>query len=185
MRVLKKEGVVGWVGQGGLMGGSEPRRRFWGWCLTLGRSPQTCSDPKMRPPFLSDKAMEPSVKFINKKFPHLDVRSSTVRDCGDLSVPNPLSPPPMPALPRCPLCHPTPCHPIPSVLTIPTPCCPHPVSMLSPMCRSGPCHLACVTITWLPLHPPPLVILSLPAPCHPPLGVPCVTPSWVSPTLPL
>ncbi|XP_009889908.1 PREDICTED: nck-associated protein 1-like, partial [Charadrius vociferus] len=38
---------------------------------------KTCSDPKTRPPFLSDKAMEPSVKFINKKFPHLDVRSST------------------------------------------------------------------------------------------------------------
>ncbi|PKU27455.1 nck-associated protein 1-like [Limosa lapponica baueri] len=38
---------------------------------------KTCSDPKTRPPFLSDKAMEPSIKFINKKFPHLDVRSST------------------------------------------------------------------------------------------------------------
>uniref|UniRef100_A0A8B9CM25 NCK associated protein 1 like n=1 Tax=Anser brachyrhynchus TaxID=132585 RepID=A0A8B9CM25_9AVES len=40
-------------------------------------SPQTCSDPKTRPNFLSDKAMEPCVKFINKKFPNLDVRSST------------------------------------------------------------------------------------------------------------
>ncbi|NXW52211.1 NCKPL protein, partial [Nyctiprogne leucopyga] len=38
---------------------------------------KTCSDPKTRLPFFSDKAMEPSVKFINKKFPHLDVRSST------------------------------------------------------------------------------------------------------------
>lgn len=41
---------------------------------------QSCSDPKTRPSFLCDKAMEPSVKFINKKFPNLDVRSSTVRD---------------------------------------------------------------------------------------------------------
>ncbi|OXB52456.1 hypothetical protein ASZ78_003229, partial [Callipepla squamata] len=40
-------------------------------------SPQTCSDPKTRPSFLCDKAMEPSIKFINKKFPNLDVRSST------------------------------------------------------------------------------------------------------------
>ncbi|XP_035169210.1 nck-associated protein 1-like, partial [Oxyura jamaicensis] len=38
---------------------------------------KTCSDPKTRPSFLSDKAMEPCVKFINKKFPNLDVRSST------------------------------------------------------------------------------------------------------------
>uniref|UniRef100_A0A493TL11 NCK associated protein 1 like n=1 Tax=Anas platyrhynchos platyrhynchos TaxID=8840 RepID=A0A493TL11_ANAPP len=38
---------------------------------------KTCSDPKTRPSFLSDKAMEPCVKFINKKFPTLDVRSST------------------------------------------------------------------------------------------------------------
>ncbi|XP_031465644.1 nck-associated protein 1-like [Phasianus colchicus] len=38
---------------------------------------KTCSDPKTRPSFLCDKAMEPSVKFINKKFPNLDVRSST------------------------------------------------------------------------------------------------------------
>ncbi|XP_064330428.1 nck-associated protein 1-like isoform X2 [Phalacrocorax carbo] len=52
---------------------------------------KTCSDPKTRPPFLSDKAMEPSVKFINKKFPHLDVRSSTQhlgpvhKDKGDIA----------------------------------------------------------------------------------------------------
>ncbi|XP_015742362.1 LOW QUALITY PROTEIN: nck-associated protein 1-like [Coturnix japonica] len=38
---------------------------------------KTCSDPKTRPSFLCDKAMEPSIKFINKKFPNLDVRSST------------------------------------------------------------------------------------------------------------
>ncbi|KAF1414721.1 Nck-associated protein 1-like, partial [Spheniscus humboldti] len=52
---------------------------------------KTCSDPKTRPPFLGEKAMEPSVKFINKKFPHLDVRSSTQhlgpvhKDKGDIA----------------------------------------------------------------------------------------------------
>uniref|UniRef100_A0A8C3KE21 NCKPL protein n=1 Tax=Calidris pygmaea TaxID=425635 RepID=A0A8C3KE21_9CHAR len=52
---------------------------------------KTCSDPKTRPSFLSDKAMEPSIKFINKKFPHLDVRSNTQhlgpvhKDKGDIA----------------------------------------------------------------------------------------------------
>uniref|UniRef100_A0A8C3NI27 Uncharacterized protein n=1 Tax=Geospiza parvula TaxID=87175 RepID=A0A8C3NI27_GEOPR len=51
---------------------------------------KTCSDPRTRPPFLGDKAMEASAKFILKKFPHLDVRSSTQhlgpvhRDRGDI-----------------------------------------------------------------------------------------------------
>ncbi|KAM8990521.1 nck-associated protein 1-like [Ara ararauna] len=51
---------------------------------------KTCSDPKTRPRFLSDKAMEGPIKFINKKFPHVDVRSSTQhlgpvhRDKGDI-----------------------------------------------------------------------------------------------------
>uniref|UniRef100_A0A8C3V2H1 Nck-associated protein 1-like n=1 Tax=Catharus ustulatus TaxID=91951 RepID=A0A8C3V2H1_CATUS len=51
---------------------------------------KTCSDPRTRPPFLGDKAMEASAKFIQKKFPHLDVRSSTQhlgpvhRDKGDI-----------------------------------------------------------------------------------------------------
>ncbi|XP_040395264.1 nck-associated protein 1-like [Cygnus olor] len=53
---------------------------------------KTCSDPKTRPNFLSDKAMEPCVKFINKKFPNLDVRSSTVRGRDVPSVPSPASP---------------------------------------------------------------------------------------------
>ncbi|KAM6994069.1 nck-associated protein 1-like [Passerculus sandwichensis] len=51
---------------------------------------KTCSDPRTRPAFLGDKAMEASAKFILKKFPHLDVRSSTQhlgpvhRDRGDI-----------------------------------------------------------------------------------------------------
>uniref|UniRef100_A0A2K6SS61 NCK associated protein 1 like n=1 Tax=Saimiri boliviensis boliviensis TaxID=39432 RepID=A0A2K6SS61_SAIBB len=38
---------------------------------------KTCSDPKSKPPFLLEKSMESSVKYINKKFPNIDVRSST------------------------------------------------------------------------------------------------------------
>ncbi|XP_054384056.1 nck-associated protein 1-like isoform X2 [Pongo abelii] len=38
---------------------------------------KTCSDPKSKPPFLLEKSMEPSVKYINKKFPNIDVRNST------------------------------------------------------------------------------------------------------------
>lgn len=42
-------------------------------------SMQTCSDPKSKPPFLLEKSMESSLKYINKKFPNIDVRNSTVR----------------------------------------------------------------------------------------------------------
>lgn len=42
-------------------------------------SVQTCSDPKSKPPFLLEKSMESSLKYINKKFPNIDVRNSTVR----------------------------------------------------------------------------------------------------------
>uniref|UniRef100_A0A671E5C3 NCK associated protein 1 like n=1 Tax=Rhinolophus ferrumequinum TaxID=59479 RepID=A0A671E5C3_RHIFE len=38
---------------------------------------QTCSDPKSKPPFLLEKSMESSLKYINKKFPNIDVRNST------------------------------------------------------------------------------------------------------------
>lgn len=38
---------------------------------------KTCSDPKTKPPFFTDKSMESSLKYINKKFPNIDVRSST------------------------------------------------------------------------------------------------------------
>ncbi|KAL0611753.1 Nck-associated protein 1-like [Plecturocebus cupreus] len=38
---------------------------------------KTCSDPKSKPPFLLEKSMESSVKYINKKFPNIDVRNST------------------------------------------------------------------------------------------------------------
>ncbi|XP_069509310.1 nck-associated protein 1-like [Ambystoma mexicanum] len=38
---------------------------------------KTCSDPKSRPLFFTEKVMESSVKYINKKFPNIDVRSST------------------------------------------------------------------------------------------------------------
>ncbi|KAK2508331.1 hypothetical protein MC885_006275 [Smutsia gigantea] len=38
---------------------------------------KTCSDPKSKPPFLLEKSMESSIKYINKKFPNIDVRNST------------------------------------------------------------------------------------------------------------
>lgn len=147
-----------------------------------GVFPQSCSDPKTRPPFLSDKAMEPSLKFISKKFPHLDVRSSTVRDRGVPSVPTPLSPlsppraSPAGASPLPPVSSASPPH----VAHIQCLLCPPHVTLL---------HVTslCVIATCLPLHPLPLDILPPPAPCHPTLGVPshwvspCVTPPRVSP----
>ncbi|XP_056418753.1 nck-associated protein 1-like [Hyla sarda] len=38
---------------------------------------KTCSDAKTKPPFFTDKSMESSLKYISKKFPSIDVRSST------------------------------------------------------------------------------------------------------------
>ncbi|XP_039370372.1 nck-associated protein 1-like isoform X3 [Mauremys reevesii] len=38
---------------------------------------KTCSDPRSKPPFFTEKTMEPSIKYINKKFPNVDARSST------------------------------------------------------------------------------------------------------------
>ncbi|XP_072237966.1 nck-associated protein 1-like [Leuresthes tenuis] len=35
-----------------------------------------CADPKLRPSFLTNKAMEPAVKYINKKFPNIDFRGN-------------------------------------------------------------------------------------------------------------
>ncbi|KAM7028318.1 LOW QUALITY PROTEIN: nck-associated protein 1-like [Acridotheres tristis] len=64
--------------------------RGWGVLVRLYHIKKTCSDPRTRPSFLGDKAMEASAKFIQKKFPHLDVRSNTQhlgpvhRDKGDI-----------------------------------------------------------------------------------------------------
>ncbi|XP_017264088.1 nck-associated protein 1-like [Kryptolebias marmoratus] len=35
-----------------------------------------CSDPKLRPKFLTDKVLEPAIKYINKKFPNIDFRGN-------------------------------------------------------------------------------------------------------------
>ncbi|MED6237692.1 hypothetical protein ATANTOWER_032142 [Ataeniobius toweri] len=35
-----------------------------------------CADPKLRPSFLTDKGMEPGIKYINKKFPNIDIRGN-------------------------------------------------------------------------------------------------------------
>lgn len=38
---------------------------------------KTCSEPRVKPAFFTEKTMESSIKYINKKFPTLDIRSST------------------------------------------------------------------------------------------------------------
>uniref|UniRef100_A0A672YJR6 NCK associated protein 1 like n=1 Tax=Sphaeramia orbicularis TaxID=375764 RepID=A0A672YJR6_9TELE len=38
----------------------------------------TCADPKLRPSILTDKVMEPAIKYINKKFPNIDFRGNIV-----------------------------------------------------------------------------------------------------------
>ncbi|XP_012683452.1 nck-associated protein 1-like [Clupea harengus] len=43
---------------------------------------KTCADPKLRPSYLTDKAMEPAIKYINKKFPNIDFKGS----CQQLST---------------------------------------------------------------------------------------------------
>lgn len=133
-------------------------------------SPQSCSDPKTRPPFLSDKAMEPSLKFISKKFPHLDVRSSTVSDRGVPSVPTPLSPlsppraSPAGVSPPPPESSPSPPHVVPIH-------CLH-----RPPRHPAPCHLA-----WCHYHLPSSPSSSLghpvtPCPMSPHTGCPSVSP---------
>ncbi|XP_031157613.1 nck-associated protein 1-like [Sander lucioperca] len=37
---------------------------------------KTCADPKTRLSLLTDKAMEPAIKYINKKFPNIDFRGN-------------------------------------------------------------------------------------------------------------
>lgn len=37
---------------------------------------KTCADPKKRLSFLTDKGMEPAIKYINKKFPNIDFRGN-------------------------------------------------------------------------------------------------------------
>uniref|UniRef100_A0A672YG36 NCK associated protein 1 like n=1 Tax=Sphaeramia orbicularis TaxID=375764 RepID=A0A672YG36_9TELE len=39
---------------------------------------KTCADPKLRPSILTDKVMEPAIKYINKKFPNIDFRGNIV-----------------------------------------------------------------------------------------------------------
>ncbi|KAI1899989.1 hypothetical protein AGOR_G00067600 [Albula goreensis] len=36
-----------------------------------------CTDPKVRPSFLTEKAMEPACKYLNKKFPNIDFRGNS------------------------------------------------------------------------------------------------------------
>ncbi|KAM3878062.1 LOW QUALITY PROTEIN: nck-associated protein 1-like [Diretmus argenteus] len=45
--------------------------------IRMNHIKKTCSDPKLRPSFLADKVMEPTIKYINKKFPTIDFRGSS------------------------------------------------------------------------------------------------------------
>uniref|UniRef100_A0A665TVK7 NCK associated protein 1 like n=1 Tax=Echeneis naucrates TaxID=173247 RepID=A0A665TVK7_ECHNA len=44
--------------------------------VNVSRYSDTCTDSKQRPSILADKAMEPAVKYINKKFPNIDFRGN-------------------------------------------------------------------------------------------------------------
>uniref|UniRef100_A0A8C1ZD84 NCK associated protein 1 like n=1 Tax=Cyprinus carpio TaxID=7962 RepID=A0A8C1ZD84_CYPCA len=39
---------------------------------------QLCTDPKRRPPYFTDKSMESATKYINRKFPNVDIRGGSV-----------------------------------------------------------------------------------------------------------
>ncbi|XP_064160819.1 nck-associated protein 1-like [Anguilla rostrata] len=45
--------------------------------LRMSYIKKVCTDPKLRPSFLAEKAMEPAIKHINKKFPNIDFRGSS------------------------------------------------------------------------------------------------------------
>ncbi|XP_060766353.1 nck-associated protein 1-like isoform X2 [Neoarius graeffei] len=45
--------------------------------IRMNHIKKTCADPKRRPVFLTDKSMEPAVKFINRKFPNIDFRGGS------------------------------------------------------------------------------------------------------------
>lgn len=35
---------------------------------------KACADPKSRPGFLTDKTLEPAIKYIVRKFPQMDIK---------------------------------------------------------------------------------------------------------------
>ncbi|KAL0977917.1 hypothetical protein UPYG_G00163190 [Umbra pygmaea] len=51
--------------------------RGLGVLLRMNYIKKTCLDPKLRPQCLTDKNMESSVKYINKKFPNIDFRGNS------------------------------------------------------------------------------------------------------------
>uniref|UniRef100_A0A8C7H424 NCK associated protein 1 like n=1 Tax=Oncorhynchus kisutch TaxID=8019 RepID=A0A8C7H424_ONCKI len=51
--------------------------RGTGVLLRMNYIKKTCLDPKLRPQYLTDKTMEASVKYINKKFPNIDFRGNS------------------------------------------------------------------------------------------------------------
>uniref|UniRef100_A0A4W4HNB2 Nck-associated protein 1-like n=1 Tax=Electrophorus electricus TaxID=8005 RepID=A0A4W4HNB2_ELEEL len=51
--------------------------RGQGVLIRMNHIKKTCTDPKRRPSFLADKSMEGVVKYINRKFPNIDLRGSS------------------------------------------------------------------------------------------------------------
>ncbi|KAG7478250.1 hypothetical protein MATL_G00077920 [Megalops atlanticus] len=51
--------------------------RGLGVLVRMNHIKKTCTDPKLKPSFLTEKAMESAVKYINKKFPTIDFRGSS------------------------------------------------------------------------------------------------------------
>ncbi|KAK3512968.1 hypothetical protein QTP70_033400 [Hemibagrus guttatus] len=45
--------------------------------IRMNHIKKMCVDPKRRPAFLTDKSMEPAIKFINRKFPNIDFRGGS------------------------------------------------------------------------------------------------------------
>uniref|UniRef100_A0A3P9HZN5 NCK associated protein 1 like n=1 Tax=Oryzias latipes TaxID=8090 RepID=A0A3P9HZN5_ORYLA len=50
--------------------------RAQGVLIRMNYIKKLCSHSKLRPTFLTDKAMEPAIKYINKKFPNIDFRGN-------------------------------------------------------------------------------------------------------------
>ncbi|XP_076845183.1 nck-associated protein 1-like [Brachyhypopomus gauderio] len=51
--------------------------RGQGVLIRMNHIKKTCTDPKRRPSFLTDKSMESALKYINRKFPNIDIRGSS------------------------------------------------------------------------------------------------------------
>ncbi|XP_043108434.1 nck-associated protein 1-like [Puntigrus tetrazona] len=51
--------------------------RGQGVLIRMNHIKKVCTDPKRRPSNLTDKSMESAVKYINRKFPNIDIRGGS------------------------------------------------------------------------------------------------------------